>query len=102
MRTARRRSVVHRSTDLSAQEMTNLMEYLSGPSNSTYGAKRAARGHPAPWTDVLPKIHLEFGNESWNLANYVGGAIQNSTAYGNRASEIFGIAKSSPYYISSK
>jgi len=86
----------------SAQEMTNLIEYLSGPGTSLYGAKRGARGHPAPWTDVLPKIHLEFGNESWNLANYVGGAIQNSLAYGNRASELFGIAKKSPYYAGAK
>src|SRR5207253_10985764 len=69
-----------------------------------YGAKRAARGRAAPWTDTLTTIHLEFGNEAWNNFNYYGGTIGNSdpASYGVRGSEMFGVAKSSPYYNSSK
>jgi hypothetical protein len=47
----------------STQEMANLMEYLGGPTNTPYGAVRADLGHPAPWTGVFSRIHLEFGNE---------------------------------------
>ena len=89
------------------QEMNNLVEYLSGPSTSPYGAKRAARGRIAPWTDTLPMIHLEFGNEAWNNLNYVGATIGNfnppdPASYGMRGSEMFGVARSSPWYIRSK
>ncbi|MFO1487226.1 MAG: alpha-L-arabinofuranosidase C-terminal domain-containing protein [Verrucomicrobiota bacterium] len=41
------------------QDMLDLIEYANGPTNSTWGAKRAAAGHPAPF-------HLEYlgvGNE---------------------------------------
>jgi alpha-L-arabinofuranosidase len=42
-----------------AQDVLDLIEYANGPANSTWGAKRAAAGHPAPF-------HLEYigvGNE---------------------------------------
>ena len=87
-------------TGMSTQEMTNLMEYLGGSSSTTYGAKRAALGQTAPWTSVLPVIHLEFGNEVWNTAN--PGALMNDPAgYGKRAGIIFGTAHASPYYSAS-
>jgi hypothetical protein len=96
-------------TTFTTQEMSNLLEYLSGPSSSPYGAKRAARGRTAPWTDTLSTIHLEFGNEAWNNFNYRGAIIGNDPpspadpqSYGARGSELFGVAKSSPYYSSSK
>ncbi|HEY4414939.1 MAG TPA: alpha-L-arabinofuranosidase C-terminal domain-containing protein [Verrucomicrobiae bacterium] len=41
------------------QDVLDLVEYANGPTNSTWGAKRAAAGHPAPF-------HLEYlgiGNE---------------------------------------
>ena len=94
-------------TTFTTQEMTNLIEYLSGPSGSTYGAKRAARGRTAPWTDTLPIIHLEFGNEAWNNLNYRGATIGSSNpldpeSYAARGSEMFGVARSSPYFVGSK
>ncbi|HYS55244.1 MAG TPA: hypothetical protein VER58_15915 [Thermoanaerobaculia bacterium] len=94
-------------TTFTTQEMSNLIEYLSGPSGSTYGAKRAARGRTAPWTDTLPIIHLEFGNEAWNNLNYRGATIGNSNpfdpeSYAARGSEMFGVARSSPYFVGSK
>ena len=89
-------------TTFTAREMTNLVEYLAGPSTSPYGGRRASRGRVGPWTDAFATIHLEFGNEAWNNLNYYGGAISDPTSYGTRASEMFGIAKASPYYSSAK
>ena len=89
-------------TTFTTQEMSNLLEYLGGPVSTTYGARRASRGHSAPWTDAFPTIHLEFGNEAWNNADYYGATISDPASYGNRGSEMFGVAKASPYYTSSK
>ena len=85
----------------SPQEMANLMEYLGGPTNTPYGQRRADLGHPAPWTSAFSRIHLEFGNENWN-SGYRGGCIADVTALGARASELFGVVKSSPYYDSAR
>jgi alpha-L-arabinofuranosidase len=82
-------------------EVQNLMEYLGGPSTSTYGAIRAARGQAAPWTTVFPIIHLELGNELWNNGTFAGAAIPGYAASSNEVTTIFGAAKSSPYYSSS-
>ncbi len=86
----------------STQEITNLVEYLTGPTNTVYGARRAARGHSAPWSDVFPKIHLEFGNEAWNGFTYFGGTIVQSVPYGNRANELFGAARAATGFVSNK
>jgi hypothetical protein len=85
----------------SPQEAANLIEYLAGPSTSPYGARRAARGRSAPWTDQFTKIHLEFGNEAWNGV-FRGGTIEYPNAYGPRAQTIFGSMRSSSYYQASK
>lgn len=77
----------------SIAEATNLVEYLAGGTNTAYGARRAARGHPAPWTGVFPRIHLEFGNENWNNGSYRGGAITVPVPCGNRASGLFAAMK---------
>jgi hypothetical protein len=82
----------------SPTEMVHLMEYLGGGSETPYGAIRAARGHPAPWTSAFTKTHLEFGNEAWN-STYRGGSMEYSIPYGNRANELFGAAKNSPHYL---
>lgn len=83
-------------------ETANLMEYLGGDATTPYGAIRASRGHPAPWTGVFPRIHLEFGNENWNNSAYRGGAITASVPCGNRASELFAIVKAAPCYHPAK
>ncbi|MFA6544808.1 MAG: immunoglobulin domain-containing protein [Limisphaerales bacterium] len=82
----------------STQEVASLMEYLGGATTTPYGGLRAARGHPAPWTGVFPRIHLEFGNENWNNSAYRGAAITAAVPCGNRASELFAVIKSSPYH----
>ena len=43
------------------QDALDLVEYITGPANSTWGARRAADGHPAPFA----KPYLEIGNEDW-------------------------------------
>lgn len=48
------------------EELANLMEYLAGPTTSTYGALRAERGQEQPWTEVFERLHIEIGNEAWN------------------------------------
>ncbi len=85
-------------TTFSTNEMANLIEYLAGPASTPYGGRRAARGHSTAWADVFPKIHLEFGNEVWNSADYNGETFLNPAAHGNRASEIFGAARQAPSY----
>jgi len=82
----------------SPQEAANLMEYLGGSTSTPFGALRAARGHPAPWTGVFSRIHLEFGNENWNNGAYRGAAITQPVPCGQRASEVFSAIKASPHY----
>ena len=43
------------------QDALDLVEYVTGPTTSRWGAKRAADGHPAPFK----KPYLEIGNEDW-------------------------------------
>lgn len=77
----------------SSAEIQNLISYLSAPAGShAYANHRAGLGQGAPWTNVFPKIHLEFGNELWgyNSDNQpgqgfaMGGAIGTADAADNR------------------
>jgi alpha-L-arabinofuranosidase len=43
------------------QDALDLVEYITGPIHSTWGARRAADGHPAPFATP----YLEIGNEDW-------------------------------------
>ncbi len=79
-------------------EAANLIEYLAGPTTSPYGARRAARGHPAPWTDSFTRIHLEIGNEAWNPV-FRGGTLL-AADYGHRGNDFFAVMRQSPYYSS--
>ncbi len=90
------------SPSFSEADFRGLMEYLGGPATSGYGAKRAAQGHPAPYTATMPKIYLELGNETWNDLfdpwTYDFGAAR----YGKFAQYFFNVIKTSPYYDASK
>lgn len=44
------------------QDMLDLIEFANGPATSTWGAKRAAMGHPAPFNMKM----LGVGNEQWS------------------------------------
>lgn len=81
----------------STGDARNLIEYLAGDSSTTYGGKRTALGQASPWTQVFPKIHLEFGNEAWN-STFKGGNIEYSAPYGSRAQTIFAAMQSHPAF----
>jgi hypothetical protein len=73
----------------STNEGMNLIEFLAGPTNTPYGAVRAQRGHPAPWTDSLT-IFLELGNEVWDY--------QNGPPYARMITQLFGAMRQSPWF----
>ena len=73
----------------SAAEAAELVEYLAGDAATHYGSVRAARGQRAAWTTVFPVIHLELGNEMWNARSFAGSAMDDPTAYGQRAAAVF-------------
>lgn len=50
----------------SPQDMADFIEYVNGPADSKWGAKRAADGHPAPYH----LKHLQLGNEEKVDAGY--------------------------------
>ena len=83
---------------ISTAEMQNLIEYLGGAASTPYGALRAAQGQSAPWTSVFSKIHLELGNEMWNLGSFEGEGMSNPVAYANRAATIFAATRASASY----
>jgi hypothetical protein len=85
-------------TTFSQTDAANLIEYLSGSTSTTYGAKRAALGQATPWSQVFSKIHLEFGNEAWN-GTFKGGSIEYPQPYGGQAQAIFAAMQANPAYV---
>ena len=45
--------------DETPRDMADFVEYVNGPADSPWGAKRAVEGHPAPYN----LTHIELGNE---------------------------------------
>jgi alpha-L-arabinofuranosidase len=87
---------------MTTEGMRHLIEFLSGPASTPYGAKRAALGQSAPWSSVFSNIHLELGNETWNGGSFPGEGIPEPKAYATLVSEAFAIAKTAPYYDANK
>ena len=80
---------------LSRQEMNDFMEYLGGSKDTKFGKLRVELGQPKPWTDVLGRIHVEFGNEAWNNAGpYQLGGFNGPDYW----KDLIAAAKKSPYY----
>jgi len=80
---------------MSQEEMLQFMEYLGGDINTEFGRLRIAKGQKEPWTEVLPRIHIEFGNEAWNTApHYKAGGFNGPDYWRN----LISTAKDSPYY----
>ena len=87
-------------------DAANLIEFLASPSNTTYGARRAALGQADPWTDVFDKIHLSYCNECWNGV-FAGQNLPWRSSgpntefyydYGSRAKDIFAAMHADSYY----
>ncbi|MGD0914540.1 MAG: chitobiase/beta-hexosaminidase C-terminal domain-containing protein, partial [Terracidiphilus sp.] len=78
-------------TATTPQEMTDLIEYLTGTGSDPWSALRIARGQAAPWTSVFEKVHIELGNETWN--DSFAGEAMSSRAYSQWANVVFGAAR---------
>lgn len=75
-----------------ADEMQDFIQYLNGPTETTYGRIRAAKGRPEPWTTAFDRIHVEIGNEAW--WTYRGSGYMGP----NYPDDLYAVAKHSPYY----
>ena len=84
------------------EENKNLIEYLAGPADSPYGAKRAAWGREKPWTEAFDRIILETGNEAWNSMFKPQNFGAQPKLYGAYSEFIFQTMKSSPYFAADK
>ena len=82
----------------SPEEARHLIDYLAGPPTTTYGSLRARLGHPHPWTESFPRIHLELGNEVWNRGSFAGATIDDPAAYADRVSTVFRAMRSAPAF----
>ncbi|MGB1253433.1 MAG: hypothetical protein ACPG8W_22660 [Candidatus Promineifilaceae bacterium] len=89
-------------------EMENLAAYLAAPVSSghPYALKRAALGQSDPWTDVFPKIHVEFGNEMWGQGYgsdpFWGATVRGGFRLGAIANQRFEAFKASAYWDSAE
>ena len=76
---------------MKVDEMVRFMEYLGAPASVGWGARRAALGHPEPWTRTLRTIHVEIGNEWFTF----GGSGYAGPDYWE---DLIAAAKRSPHY----
>ena len=81
-------------------EMTDFIEYLTGTGTDPWSALRISRGQIAPWTTVFGKIHIELGNETWNGA--FKGETMNYPQYPQWANQVFGAARQTTGFVTSK
>ncbi|MEM3113509.1 MAG: LamG-like jellyroll fold domain-containing protein, partial [Candidatus Pacearchaeota archaeon] len=83
-------------------ELNQLVDFLAGPTTTQYGARRAALGHPAPWTDDFNNIYIEYGNELWGSGGhgdpFVGGSVGGGSTLGYLANRSFAIMRSNPNF----
>ncbi len=86
-------------TATTQQEMTDFIQYLTGTGSDQWSALRITRGQTQPWTTVFNKIHIEFGNETWNGS--FRGESMNYNAYPQLANKIFGAARATAGYKAS-
>jgi len=80
---------------LRVEEIDLLMEYLGAPADQGAGKWRAEQGHPKPWTETLKRIHIEFGNEAWNMMGVFQAGGYNGPDYWN---DLIARGKQSAWY----
>ena len=88
------------SPSFDEDEWLAFIEYLAGPADSPWGARRAAQGHPRPFTDTFAKVRIEYGNESWN--HLFAPWDDDATRYGQMAEHFFAVARSSPWFAAAR
>ena len=79
------------------EEWDNLLEYLAGPADSPYGAKRARHGQPDSWLKTFDRVYLELGDEAWNK-NKSPWNLEDPARYAAWAERVFSRVKKSKYY----
>ncbi len=91
---------VENSTDWRTEPATFLhfLEYLAGPADSQYGAKRAAEGYAEPLLQQSRGLILEFGNEVWGASSHNAQIGSDYAGYGAWCREVAGLMRSSEYY----
>ena len=90
-----------------AEEMQGLLDYLAAPAGSSEWAdRRVALGQTAPWTEVFPVIHLEFGNEMWGANNggdpFLGATVRGGQRLGQIASTRFEVLRTAKVFSADK
>ncbi|MGW8315303.1 MAG: fibronectin type III domain-containing protein [Bacteroidales bacterium] len=80
------------------QTFARFLEYLAGPADSEYGAKRAAEGFEGSLLEESRGLVFEFGNEVWGGAAHDAQIGSDYAAYGAWCREMATVMKSSPYY----
>ncbi|MDX2430860.1 MAG: T9SS type A sorting domain-containing protein [Bacteroides sp.] len=81
---------------------TNFLEYLAGPSSSTYGAKRAEEGYAESLLEGSRGLVFEFGNEVWGGDSHDAQIGKNYVEYGNWCREMATLMRGSDYYNEDK
>ncbi len=76
---------------LKLEDIDQFMEYIGAPADVGFGRKRAEWGHPAPWTERLPAIYVQFGNEN---ITFPGSGYRGPDYW----RDLIERGKSSPYY----
>jgi hypothetical protein len=76
---------------LTREEITGFIEYLAAPADVGWGKIRAELGREKPWTDSLPGVCVEFGNELHNFGGFGGPDYWH---------DLIETGKKSPYYNS--
>jgi len=84
------------------QTFVNFLEYIAGPSESTYGAKRAEEGFTEPLIETSRGLVFEFGNEVWGGSSHDAQIGTDYVAYGEWCREMAGLMKASEYYDSTR
>ena len=83
-----------------AATVTNLVEYLAGPTSTTWGAKRNSEGYADLMTNCKG-IVFEYGNEVWGGTSHKS-PFADGYAYSKWARTKSLAMKASPYYNKSK
>lgn len=84
------------------EDWHNLISYLAAPADfDDASRRRAAHGHPEPWTARFGTIHLEIGNEWWNgiFSPY---HITQPAKYGEFCATIARAARAHPHFDAGK
>lgn len=79
------------------EEWDHLLEYLAGPADSPYGAKRARHGQPESWLKTFDTVYLELGDEVWNKGKSPWN-LDDAARYAAWAERVFSRVRASKYY----